>query len=112
MKFHAIIVIGFVVICNAASEETPEDRIIKDNTAEIKLLEAKLNTLKKNDKNGKHFSPGSIEGIEQTINTIEKAKIDYSLIKLGEQIKTAQQKKELKEQIESITKRLKETPVY
>jgi hypothetical protein len=124
MKFHALIVIGVVVVCNATSrkrdlshqqklsEETLEDRIIKDNTAEIKGLEAKLNTLKKNEKKDEHFSPGSIEGIEQTIHTIEKAKIEYSILELGKQLKTAQQKKEIKKQIETITERLKETPIY
>ena len=124
MKFHAFIVIGVVVVCNATSrkrdlshqqklsEETLEDRIIKDNTAEIKGLEAKLKTLKKNEKKDEHFSPGSIEGIEQTIHTIEKAKIEYSILELGKQLKTAQQKKEIKKQIETITERLKETPIY
>ena len=115
MKFHAIIIIGVAIICNAAqnvSGETPEDRIIKDNTAEIKRLEEKLSDLKKNEKTGKHFASGTIEGIEETINAIERAKIDYSLVQLGEQLKTAQQKKELKNQIKSITKRLTDTPIY
>ena len=115
MKFHAIIIIGVAIICNAAqnvSGETPEDRIIKDNTAEIKRLEEKLSDLKKNEKTGKHFASGTIEGIEETINAIERAKTDYSLVQLGEQLKTAQQKKELKNQIKSITKRLTDTPIY
>merc|ERR1712140_120886 len=112
--FHLFIAIVIVVVSNGESakipesKETIEDRIIRETVKEIKELKASMNTAEEKQRSDKPSSfLGNLHGYITMIDQMKDAK---KMVALGEKLKTAIKKKDLKTKIGDIQDRIAKIP--
>ena len=118
--FHLFIAIVIVVVSNGESakipesKETIEDRIIRETVKEIKELKSSMNTAEEKQRNeakNRSDKPSSFLGnLHGYITMIDQMKDAKKMVALGEKLKTAIKKKDLKTKIGDIQDRIAKIP--
>ena len=87
--------------------KTSDDLQIENLVKDIHELQDKIDNLNANSGHGAHDS--NLNWLAQEIANIEKAKIDMQLVNLGEELKTALKKRDLKKELNAVTRRIAST---
>ena len=109
---HALILLfvtAVLINITGAEDEfkTSEDLLIENLVKEIHELQDKIDNLNADSGHGAHDS--NLNWLAQEIANIEKAKIDMELVNRGEELKTALKKRDLKKELNAVTRRIAST---